>query len=56
MNVQDENARLVRIIERQKRKIICINDAPITGNQEAVRRELQTAFQRVLPEASEFER
>lgn len=56
MNVQDENARLIRIIESQKRKIICINDAPITGNQEAVCRELQTAFQRVLPEASEFER
>ncbi|MCI8441305.1 MAG: capsular biosynthesis protein [Provencibacterium sp.] len=53
--VQDDNARLIHAIETQKKKIICINDAPILKNPEAAQKELQMAFEKILPQPSAFE-
>ena len=49
--------RLLSTIRGQKKRVICINDAP-EGKEEAphMREELQQAFQQILPRASSFER
>ena len=49
--------RLLSTIRGQKKRVICINDAP-EGKEEAphMREELQQAFRQILPRASSFER
>lgn len=55
MEVQDDNAKLIRAIETQKRKMICINDAPVLKRPDDIQKELQMAFQKILPQPSKFE-
>ena len=43
-------------IRKQKKKIVCINDANIGSEFERVKRELQDCFLQILPEVSSFER
>lgn len=54
--IGEDNRRILRIIQEQKSRILCINDSPAAGDTDRVRRELQEAFQRILPEPSSYER
>ncbi len=54
-NISTENDKLLRTIAKQKKKVICINDAQIGDDFDRVKRELQTAFMQILPEVSAFE-
>lgn len=49
------NDKLVKAIRKQKKKTICINDGIVTDNAEALKRQLQEAFQTILPEKCSFE-
>ncbi len=53
--ITDNNEELVKTIEKQKRKIICVNDTWSGNDFESVKRELHRAFEKILPEASSFE-
>ncbi len=56
LEIQDDTTELVRAIEKQRKKIICINDASITRNTDGIRAELQAAFEKILPQPSSFEK
>ncbi len=51
-----DNLELIRSIQRPKSRILCINDAPFTGDEDQLRRELQEAFHSLLPKSSAYER
>jgi len=55
LEIQNDTTRLVQTIQKQKSKIICINDAPVIGNFNNIRAELQEAFEKILPYPSSFE-
>ncbi len=55
-NIAKENTKLYDTIKKQKKKIICINDANIGSGFERVKQELQESFMKILPEVSSFER
>lgn len=55
MEIQDDISGIVHTVKKQKKKIICINDAPITVDFESIRTELQRAFEDILPSPSKFE-
>ncbi len=55
-NIHTKNEKLIQTIEKQKKKLICMNDGQVKGNIEPVRRELQQAFETILPKASAFEK
>ncbi len=54
--IQDDMETLVQTIKKQRSKIICINDAPVTRDSGSIRAELQEAFEKILPNSSSFER
>ena len=54
-NVANENKKLVETITKQKKKMICINDAQVDADFEELKKELQSAFMQILPEVSSFE-
>lgn len=54
--ISNDNRRLIRLIRQPKSRILCINDAPMIRDEERVRRELQEAFEHLLPYKSSFER
>lgn len=54
-NVSDDNARLVKTIARQKKSVVCINDAVLQKGFEDAGRQIQEAFEHILPEKSAFE-
>lgn len=54
--VSQDNSKLVNTIKKQKKKMICINDAMIQADFEKIKQELQSAFETILPEVSSFER
>ena len=56
LEIQDDTTRLIKAIEKQKSKIICINDAMILRNPDSIRMELQEAFEKILPKPSSFEK
>lgn len=53
--IGEDNGRLFDAIRKRKGRIICINDASADIDFVAVRRGLHDAFERILPEMSEFE-
>lgn len=55
-NISEDNRALVHTIEKQKYKLICINDAQVNGDFERIKAQLQGAFLTILPETSAFER
>lgn len=55
-NVKSDNPGLVRTIEKQKAKIICINDADVPIDFEGAKKQVNDALERVLPEKSGFEK
>lgn len=56
LEIQNNTVKLVQTIEKQKSKIICINDAPVARDTGSIRAELQRAFEKILPYPSSFER
>lgn len=54
--VSQDNHKLVNTITKQKKKMICINDAKLDADFVTVKKELQDAFEAILPEVSSFER
>lgn len=56
-DVSEDNSALRREIQKGKRKVICLNDAPdITGDVEKIKAELLDIFEQCLPEKSSFEK
>ncbi len=54
-NLATENKKLLQTVEKQKKKVICINDQKIDAEFERIKKEMQAAFQTILPEVSSFE-
>lgn len=54
--IGEDNRKLLETIRRQKRRIVCVNDTWQAGDFQSVKAQLQAAFERILPVASEFER
>lgn len=54
--VAQDNHKLINSIKKQKKKMICINDAKLDADFDRVKKELQDAFEVILPEVSSFER
>ncbi len=55
-DVSDDNSMLRRAMEKKKKKVICLNDAHITGNTDKIRDELLDIFEKAMPEKSSFEK
>lgn len=55
-NIEDDNRKLIKTIRKQKKKVICINDAKVTGDVEGIKVELQRAFGEIEPGKSTFEK
>lgn len=55
-NISEDNRELVHTIEKQKYKLICINDAQINGDFECLKAQMRGAFLTILPKTSAFER
>ena len=53
--IAEDNRELIRTIQKQKSRVICINDTHATRDIARVREEIQAAFQHILPEPSSFE-
>lgn len=47
--------KIVKTIERQKKKIVCLNDGEVSSFETAKER-INAAFQKILPEKSSFEK
>ena len=56
--IKDKNEQLIKVIEKQKYKMICINDVSrtIEVDFENVKTELNSAFEKILPNKSSFEK
>lgn len=54
--IGDKNTKMLAAIRGQKRRILCINDGPVSGDEEKIRAEIGAAFAEILPECSAFER
>lgn len=54
-NLSDDNVKLIETIKKQKRKVVCINDANEKIDFKKVKQDLMKAFDEVLPEKSAFE-
>ena len=65
LNVQKDGAcfkildntldKIVKTIERQKKKIVCLNDGEVSSF-EAAKEGINAAFHKILPEKSSFEK
>lgn len=53
--LSEDNRRLCRTIKRQKKKMICINDANEVIDFDHAKKELEKVFEEILPEKSSFE-
>lgn len=54
--IENINTKLIYTIEKQKYKMICLNDIKTNIDFQKVKEEIKNAFQKVLPKKSEFER
>ncbi len=48
--------QLQKIIGKQKKKVVCINDGQVKGDISQMKKELQNAFEQILSEKSGFEK
>lgn len=51
----DSLSKIVKTIEYQKKRIVCLNDGEVSSF-EAAKERINAAFQRILPEKSSFEK
>lgn len=55
--IPNDKQKLIRAIQFQKKKVLCINDVHSDGeNMDQIAKEIQEAFQRILPKKSSFEK
>lgn len=54
-NNPENNAMVYELIEKQKYKVLCINDEYSGDDFESVKKQLNRSFNRILPEKSSFE-
>lgn len=52
---QKDNSKLLNTITKQRKKMICVNDAELGDSFDKVKIELKAAFEQILPEVSSFE-
>ena len=50
-----DNSALAQGIIKQRNKVICINDAHVTGDFEQIGERIRHSFERILPQKSSFE-
>ena len=56
-SMNDNNYNLIKkAIEKQKYKVICINDCKDIQNVETIKKELKISFEKILPGKSDFEK
>ncbi|MDE6015755.1 MAG: capsular biosynthesis protein, partial [Acetatifactor sp.] len=53
--IGEDNRKLLKAIEGQKRRIVCINDTWQEGDFQRVKTQLRGAFERLFPMPSGFE-
>jgi len=54
-NITSENKEMRDAISNQKYKLVCLNDTSSKFNFEVVKKEVNEAFEKILPEKSSFE-
>lgn len=54
--IGEDNRKLLKTIERQKCRIVCVNDTWQEGDFSSVKAQMQGAFERLFPTPSGFER
>lgn len=52
----EDNSKLYKVIKKQSKKVICINDANVQVDFDRIQEELRAAFDTILPEQSLFEK
>lgn len=55
-DIREDNRALARILERKKKRIVCVNDGQVRGDFDRIRAELTGVFEGILPERSSFEK
>jgi len=55
-DASNNNKDIIMCLENQTSKIICINDSSTSYDFEKAKEEINTAFEKILPEKSSFER
>lgn len=56
-HIEEKNLdELCQAIERQKYRMICVNDTPRTPDFESTKRRVNACFEKILPQKSSFER
>jgi hypothetical protein len=54
-SIKNNNNKLINAITKQKYKMICINDNESDFDFEKIKLEVVNAFEKILPEKSEYE-
>lgn len=54
--IGQDNHKIVEAIEKQKKKVICINDTGAAVDEDCVRKQLVNSFEKILGETSSFEK
>ncbi len=54
-NISDNNKKLVNDIKKQKKCVVCINDANVDIDFESAKAEITSAFEAILPQKCSFE-
>ena len=54
-DVKEDNTKLIDTIINQSKKIICVNDTTNKFDFETAKKEINGAFEKILPNKSEFE-
>ena len=53
--IKNDNTKLIQTIEKQKCKMLCINDSAVKENIDQIKKQLIQAFTSILPQKSSFE-
>ena len=53
--IKNDNTKLIQTIEKQKCKMLCINDSAVKGYIDQIKKQLIQAFTSILPQKSSFE-
>ena len=52
----DNNKKVIKALSKQKYRMVCLNDGPHIKDYEKVKKEIQNAFEKILPEKCSFEK
>lgn len=56
LTISDKNEEIIKTIKNQKYKMICLNDNEKIEKFEQTKQEINEAFEKILPDKSEFEK